>query len=129
MKIKDLFIYKSSPVSGEFALSSPEENKSVNNSVNDYIKAPISNTSSVPYLKGKVSHKISENLQFIKDAFCTDKNFDLMVREFKVKCKNGDKQGFLIFYDGLVNKDYVNRDLLRSLITRFTLFVKEKSLL
>lgn len=120
MKIKDLFIYKSSPVSGEFALSSPEENKSVNNSVNDYIKAPISNTSSVPYLKGKVSHKISENLQFIKDAFCTDKNFDLMVREFKVKCKNGDKQGFLIFYDGLVNKDYVNRDLLRSLITSGT---------
>ncbi len=120
MKIKDLFIYNNKPAAVDFSLSPPKEDKAVNNGVNNYIKAPIRNTASIPYKSGKVSHKISENLQFIKDAFCTDKNFDLMIREFKVKCKNGEKQGFLIFYDGLVNKDYVNRDLLRSLITSGT---------
>lgn len=117
MRIKDLFIYNNNPAPPDFSLSPPKEDSAVNNSINDYIKTPIKNTSSVPYKDGKVSRSVSENLQFIKDAFCTDKNFDLMLREFKVKCKDSEKQGFLIFYDGLVNKDYVNRDLLRSLIT------------
>ncbi len=118
MGIKKLFIYNDAPVATDFVVNPPQQTVNCNNDVNSYIKAKIQDTSSIPYTGGKVSPHIGENLSFIKDAFCTDTNFDLIVREFSVKCIDKEISGFLIFYDGLVNGDYINRDILKSLVSK-----------
>lgn len=63
-----------------------------------------------------ISKNLSENLNRIKSTFGTPENFDFVIREFEVKFKDGTASAFLTFYDGLVNKDYINRDIMRNLI-------------
>ncbi len=115
MRLKDFFIYKSDTVYKDFTLKPPEV-KEYNNEVNSYIKTDIKDKSSMPYIEGKVSEKLSENLEFIKDAFCVEKNFDLVIREFSIPCQDGEKNGFLFFYDGMSNKEFINRDILGALL-------------
>lgn len=116
MGFKNLFIYNDAPIPEDFTINPPCGRQNYNNDINDYIKTEISDTSSIPYISGKISPKINENLNFINDAFCSETNFDIVIREFAVKCRGGEKRGFLFFYDGLVAADYINRDILRALI-------------
>ena len=67
--------------------------------------------------KNAISKDLSVNLERIKQTFGVPENFDFIVREFEVKFEDGTASAFLTFYDGLVNKDYINRDIMRSLVT------------
>ncbi len=116
MGIKNLFIYNDKTVSRDFVITPATNRAAVNNDINSYIKNEIKDTASIPYREGKISPCLDENLSFIKDAFNTEKNFDFVIREFEVKCQSDPKRGFLIFYDGLINQELVNRDLLQSLM-------------
>lgn len=87
-----------------------------NPGVNEYIKNNIKEKETYSYLTGKVSKSIKENLAFLKDAFEKSKNFDLVLREFKIKFKDGFSDAFLVFYDGLSNKELINRDILNPLM-------------
>lgn len=64
----------------------------------------------------EVKKSLSENLKWIKSVFNVPKNFDFIIREFSVKLKDGMCDAFLIFYDGLVDMDLIDRDILRPLI-------------
>jgi len=116
MKIKDLFIYFPKPASSCIEISDTPRKEENNPGKNSYIKNNIKNKDTQTYQTGKVSSTLSENLAFIEDAFETSKNFDLVVRKFKVKLKDNFADAFLIFYDGLANKEYVNRDILKPLM-------------
>ncbi len=85
---------------------------------NSYISNNIKNKTAHTYKTGTVSKTLTENLEFIKDAFETSKNFDLIIREFRIKTPTCPTDAFLIFYDGLSNKEYVNRDILNPLMTK-----------
>ncbi len=98
MGIKDLFIYNGAEIKEDFALSPPEGDRGV--SCRDRGISPV----------------LSENLEFIKGFYSAENNFDFVIREFKIKCRGGEKQGFLIFYDGLTNQELLNRDVLHSLM-------------
>ncbi len=84
---------------------------------NSYIKNNIRNKNSYTYQTGNVSTVLAENLAFLKDAFEADKNFDIVFREFKVKLNENFLDAFLVFYDGLSNANYINRDILTPLMT------------
>ena len=117
MNFKKFFLYsESAPKSPE---PSPQFRPAPHNNPgkNSYISNNIPCKDSVTYLTGKVSRKLAENLDFIKSAFNTPKNFDLVIRFFKIKQENGFIDAFLIFYDGLVNKEYINRDIMNPLMT------------
>lgn len=119
MDFKKLFIYSKdtdkAPKRLEHSAPVYQDN---NPGKNSYIKNNIYHKSSYTYTTGLVSPKLSENLDFIKDAFETPKNFDLVIREFEVSIKNTSIKAFLIFYDGLSNKEYVNRDIMSPLMTK-----------
>ncbi len=118
MNIKNLFIYseKNTPVSPDITSS---QTHTVNNpGINDYIKNNIKDKSSSVYKTGKVSQRLEENLDFINDAFETSKNFDLVIRPFKIRTPGTSIEAFLVFYDGLSNKDFINRDILNPLMER-----------
>lgn len=67
-------------------------------------------------IKTPISKNISENMALIRETFGVPDNFDFMIREFEVSFEDGTASGFLTFYDGLVNKDFINRDIMRGLI-------------
>ncbi len=64
----------------------------------------------------KISLNINENLQRINETFSCPENFDFKIREFTTKVAGKEVAGFLAFYDGLVNQNYMNRDILGGLI-------------
>lgn len=115
MNFKKFFIYTEPSASQQNTLR-PSRVKAANSGINAYIKNNIRDKSSFTYKSGKVSRALSENKAFLNDAFETEKNFDLVIRDFRVKFKTFVKDAFLIFYDGLVNADYINRDILNPLM-------------
>lgn len=100
-----------------FKIETDEKIFPSNEGVNQYISNNIKDKTSYTYQTGKVSRNLSENRSFINDAFNLPKNFDLMLREFKVKLDDTEADAFLIFYDGLSNADFINRDILHPLMT------------
>ena len=62
---------------------------------------------------GSVSRDLNANRSFIEETFSVSENFDFIVREFDVKFDDGEVPGFLVFYDGLVDQTYINRDIMR----------------
>ncbi|MDO4744873.1 MAG: spore germination protein, partial [Clostridia bacterium] len=118
MKFKNFFMYKHKNSSNKVTLTETPELPESNPGINNYIKNNITDKSSFTYKSGTVSSDISENLAFIKDAFEYGKNFDFIIREFKVKLENSFVDAFLIFFDGLTNKEFVNRDILNPLMIR-----------
>ena len=97
-------------------ISAPPESSENNPGKNSYIKNNIQDKDTHTYRTGRVSSTLAENLSFIEDAFETSKNFDLILRKFKVRLSDSFADAFLIFYDGLANKEYVNRDILKPLM-------------
>ncbi len=97
MGIKDLFIYNETKPSKDFALNVPQGESGF-------------------FSVDPISDDIKTNLEFIKNFYSTQDNFDFIIREFTIKCKKGEKQGFLIFYDGLTDQELLNRDVLKSLM-------------
>ncbi len=89
-----------------------------NPGINSYIKNNIRDKSSVPYRTGRVSFDLAENRDFLKDAFNQNTNFDLVLRDFKIKLGGKFINAFLVFYDGLTNQDEVNRDILNPLMVK-----------
>lgn len=106
------------PSKKDFGIYRSESNTSNNPGINDYIKNNIRDKSSYTYRTGLVSPVLDENLCFLKDAFESDKNFDIVFRPFKVKFKGQLIDAFLLFYDGLTNTDFVNRDILNPLMAK-----------
>jgi len=68
--------------------------------------------------KTPISTDISQNLKTVKERFGVPGNFDFIMREFEVTFDKRTFQGFLVFYDGLVNKTFINRDIMRGLIQK-----------
>ena len=118
MDFKRLFLYHSDNSKNDnesFSLS--QEKYYRKNRKNSYIENNISDKDSYVYQSGKVSKKIKENFNFINDAFSKPENFDFVIRKFKIQLGENTISAFLVFYDGLVNKNFINRDIMRSLMT------------
>ncbi len=89
-----------------------------NPGINSYIKNNIKDKNSSAYRTGRVSFDLNENRSFLKDAFDQSINFDLVIRDFKIKLNDSFVNAFLVFYDGLTNQDAVNRDILNPLMVK-----------
>ena len=98
MGLKDFFIYNDREIADDFTLS-PAKSTINQNGVNNFIHTDITDKSTVLYKNGKISPNIKENLEFIKDAFCNDKNFDFVIREFSIPCRGNNKDGFVVTVD------------------------------
>ena len=58
-----------------------------------------------------VNKSLGQNLEYIKNAFKSGKNFDFVIREFDISTPTEPTKAFLIFFDGLANKEFINRDI------------------
>ena len=58
-----------------------------------------------------IDTNLKNNENTVKQLFNSDKNIDFNFREFKVEFKNETADAFLIYYDGMSNQTFLNRDI------------------
>lgn len=61
---------------------------------------------------------IDLNLNYIKDKYSSSINSDIIIREFSLTARNITYKAFLIYIDGMVNSDLINRFILDPLMLR-----------
>lgn len=60
---------------------------------------------------------IKTNKTRVEQMFDKDNNIDFNLREFKINFCNKTSDAFLIYYDGMSSQTFLNRDIMRSLLT------------
>ena len=98
--IKKLFTYEPSPQSESFVLLEEDD--------------PEFDIRKEKRIRGSyVSENIEENLSYINERFNVPINNDVIIRQ--IKLKNGIS-AFIVFYDGMVNSDNVDNNIIKSLL-------------
>lgn len=59
-----------------------------------------------------VTKNLKYNLNAIKTRMSSDLAYDLIIREFKFRYQKKEINAFLVFFDGMINKDFVNDNIL-----------------
>ena len=103
MKIKDIFKYKP-PENYDFNIQTTE-----NATVQDLNSEKIDE---------KVFSSIQKNLEFIQSKFNILINSDIVIREFKIICKNRQYNSFLVYIDGMTDSVIINDFVLKPLMLR-----------
>lgn len=68
--------------------------------------------------KTPINPALSYSRDYMIKTYAFPENFDFKIRDFRIQFKDGFADGFLIFFDGLSNQDYINRDILNALFRR-----------
>ena len=66
--------------------------------------------------KTLISKSLDTNKHRLQELFSVPYNFDFVIRDFEVCFEDGSLPAILVFYDGLVNQTYLNRDIMRGLL-------------
>lgn len=75
-------------------------------------------------VKTKISKKLSENMEYMKNIYSIPVNGDIVLREFDVVIKNKVIPAFILFFDGMVDRKVINDDILSSLMLWSNLEIK-----
>ncbi len=75
-----------------------------------------------------ISKSLDINRKRIEEVFGVPDNFDFIIRDFEIGTDKKNIKGFMVFYDGLVNKNFINRDILRGLFQNIGSVPQGKSL-
>ncbi|MEG2310841.1 MAG: spore germination protein [Clostridia bacterium] len=67
----------------------------------------------------KVSTILKKNMDIIKLKLNASLSYDLIIREFQFKFKNSIFNGFLVYFDGMVNKNHINENILFKINSTF----------
>lgn len=59
-----------------------------------------------------VHKNIKDNLNAIKSRLFSNLSYDLIIREFEFRYDEKTIKAFLVFFDGMINKDFVNENIL-----------------
>ena len=65
-----------------------------------------------------ITNDISQNLKYIESKYNTEINSDIMLRKFSLTAKNKTFKAFLLYIDGMVNSNLINRFILNPLMLR-----------
>lgn len=80
----------------------------------------------------EISSNIDLNLKYLQKKYNTLINSDIIIREFSLTAKNTEYKAFLMYIDGMVDSNLINRFVLNPLMMRntsntFDGFIREKS--
>ncbi|MEG2348507.1 MAG: spore germination protein [Clostridia bacterium] len=67
----------------------------------------------------KVSCILEENKNIIKKRLNYNLSFDIVIREFNLMYKNNIYNGFITYFEGMVNKDHINQNILFKMNSTF----------
>lgn len=78
-------------------------------------------------LKKNISEDIEFNGKFIKTVYDIPKNSDLVFREFSITVKDKSYKAFIIFVDGMTDRNVISNNILQPLMIFSNLDIKEKA--
>ena len=76
-------------------------------------------------MKG-ISGSLDINMNYVKHKYLYEKNNDLIIREFMIKNNQLGTKAFIIFFDGMIDRNVVNLSILQPLMTLSYLNVKSE---
>ena len=72
----------------------------------------------LPLLQKNIESSISLNLNYVQSVYNTLINSDIVVRNFLLECQNKEYKAFIIYIDGMVNNDLINKFILEPLMLK-----------
>lgn len=83
----------------------------------DFSIIPNSNNKRIKPTEPKnIEKNIDLNLNYVESIYNTLINSDIVIRNFELKCQNKKYKAFIIYIDGMVNNDLINRFILEPLM-------------
>lgn len=80
---------------------------------------PNSNNKTLNQTEHKnIESSISLNLNYVQSVYNTLINSDIVVRNFLLECQNKEYKAFIIYIDGMVNNDLINKFILEPLMLK-----------
>ena len=90
---------------------------------------PISSSKSKPQKAPKQSDEISDditvNLEYMKNRFSIPLNCDIILRKFSINYKDEIIPAFIIFFDGMTDREIINSYILKPLMVDSIKEIKE----
>ncbi len=91
----------------EYEFDMPENtNNSVNNNISEDSQKP------------KIYSNLNQNLEYVKIAYNTLINSDIIIREFTLNSRNKQYNAFLLYIDGMIDSNIMNDFILKPLMLR-----------
>ena len=81
------------------------------------INGKIDTTSNLPEKIQKIFLNINENLEYLESKYNTLINSDIKIREFNMFANNKNHKCFIIYIDGLVDTNSINKFILEPLMS------------
>ena len=75
--------------------------------------------------ESRIHRKLSKNMSYMKEVYSIPKNGDLILREFDIIVKNKSIPAFIIFYDGMIDRQIINNFILTPLMLLSNLDIKD----
>lgn len=126
--IKNLFTFKEpKPIEKFILLENAFDEKQPNHDKNDNTKSDDTNKyedTDTDKDKAKIRKKLTENLKYMKRIYSIPINGDIVLREFDIVVKDKNIPAFILFYDGMTDRDVINNAILQPLMLLSNIDIK-----
>ncbi|MDD2504614.1 MAG: spore germination protein, partial [Clostridia bacterium] len=80
-----------------------------------------------PEPSDEIKSDVKTNLEFMKKAYSIPVNSDIILREFDINYEGKPVKAFIIFFDGMADRDVINNYILKPLMVLSGMDVKENT--
>lgn len=133
-KLKKILFFSEPKKQEHFILKSSDNSKNdatgeetPKDALEKRIKAKKEEDQKKPDPSDKVSIELDANLEYMKKVYSIPINSDIIIREFMILHRNKSVKAFIIFFDGLVNRELINSHILMPLMVNSMFEIKENS--
>ncbi|MGE5612991.1 MAG: spore germination protein [Bacillota bacterium] len=100
--------------------------ESAQDGIEKRIKEKMEEKQKKPAPSDKVAKDLDANLEYMKKVYSIPLNSDIIIREFMILHRNNPVKAFIIFFDGLVNREIINNYILKPLMVNSMYELREK---
>ncbi len=80
-----------------------------------------------PQPSSKISVSLADNIRYMKKSYNMPTNSDIILREFDVTIKNNTHSAFILFFDGLTDRNIINEFIMQPLMLLSNMDIKSNT--
>ncbi|MEN6313012.1 MAG: spore germination protein [Clostridiaceae bacterium] len=131
-RLKKLFLFIEPTKQENFILKKdglhPEENDDKkSDNMEKKIEEKINESEKEPEPTDTIRSDIKRNLEFMKKIYSIPVNSDIVLREFDINYEGGLVKAFILFFDGMTDREIINNYILKPLMMITGLDIKENA--
>ena len=130
-RLKKLIVFNEPDKQEKFILkkdgsdSGEKKNEGKSNSMEREIDEKKSKTEKDPEPSDAISSDLKTNLEYMKKVYSIPVNSDIILREFDINYEGTYVQAFIIFFDGMTDREIINNYILKPLMVMSGMDIKE----